>query len=306
MNNRKLNLNRMLIFATVAETGSFTRAAEQIGLSKSMVSQHISQLEEALGVKLLTRNTRNLAITETGSRFLSGCRRVLDAAEDTVREIEATQATPVGRLRVTAPSDFSGGFLIPAISRFRKVEPAVSIELIVEDAKLDLLSAKIDLGIRVGWLEKDDYCAVELGSFDEVLCASTAYVGERGQPRTPADLADHDWVQIAQSSFRSTISLTRPSGQVTRVTVNPVVESNAVTAVGEFVRRGMGIGRLPEYLVRPMLHSGELVRILPEYGLRRGGVFAIYPYQKFMPKRLRVFIDFLKCAVVGNPVHDSI
>ena len=292
----------MLIFAAVAETGSFTLAAEKIGLSKSMVSQHISRLEEGLGVKLMNRSTRNLALTEAGSRFLAGCGRVLDAAQETIREMEAAQVDLTGRLRVTAPSDFSSRFLIPVISRFRETEPSVSIKLIVDDAKLDLIAERFDLAVRVGWLENDDYCALRLTSFDEALCAAPAYLAERGVPERPGDLAQHDWVGIAQPSFRPVICLTHPSGRTERVKLNPVVESNAVTAVRDFLCLGAGIGRVPEYFVREMLDSGELMQLLPEYGLRPGGVFAVYPYQKFTPKRLRVFVDFLKSEVSGAGV----
>ena len=194
---KQFEANDLLIFARVADEGSFSRAAERLGLPKSTVSRRISLLEERLGERLMVRTTRRLRLTELGERLLEHARRVATEVEDVAVLVEHRKDAPVGRLRVAMPSDLAILLLADALAAFVAMHPAVSLELDLSARRVDLLGENVDLAVRIGTPPDDALLAARrVGVFPIGLYAAPSYLGERGDPGTPDDLARHDALRL--------------------------------------------------------------------------------------------------------------
>ncbi len=289
---------QMAVFAKVIEKGSFTAAADVLGMTKSMVSQHVSRLEKKIGVRLLNRTTRHLALTEEGMLFHEGCVRMIKEAEAVINRSLHVQTNPSGLLRVTAPNG-PASTLVPLIAKFREINPLVEIDLLLEDTKLNLVEHQIDVAIQYGWLKDSSMYATLLGQFRQVVCCSTNYLKKHEIPQTPEDLVNHQWViyNILQSPGRWTFR--HRLGQQITITVQGSITTNTLEALNLFVSEGMGFGVFPDFNVAQQLKENKLVKVLPDYHLPEGGIYAIYPSKQQLPRKVRAFIDFLKKEVSG-------
>ncbi|MFN4277343.1 MAG: LysR family transcriptional regulator [Ferrovibrio sp.] len=291
-----VNLNRLAVFAAVVETGAFTAAARQLGLTKAMVSQHVARLEAELGTTLLIRTTRKVTPTEAGQAFHADCQRILAETEAALSRLRVSRDAVAGRLRITSGADNATALLAPALASFMQRHPALTVYLIVNDQIVDLVGERFDLAIRAGWLRDSRLRAVRLGGFRQVAVASPDYLRRHGTPQNPGDLAAHRWVTLtylpAAQALKFTPRQGRGRAQIARVTT--ALQTNNTAAMRSFVRSGGGIAVFPDTMVREDLAKGQLVELLPGYAMPEGGIFAVYPAMRHVPPKTRLFIDFLK------------
>jgi DNA-binding transcriptional LysR family regulator len=288
-----VNLNRLAAFAAVVETGSFTAAAERLGLTKAMVSLHVSRLEKELGIALLTRTTRKVAPTEAGAAFHADCGPVLQEMEAAIARVGGQSEEPAGTLRLTAPEDYGSALVVPALSAFMRLHPKVRVEFLATDEVVDLVGGRHDLGIRVGWLRESSLRATRLGGFRQFVVASPAYLKAARAPRHPRDLPGLSWAGL--STLRSAWTWHFASrGRTQTVRITPAVTTNSAGTLRAFLREGAGVGILPDYMLAGDLAAGRLVRLLPGWNLPEGGVHAVYPNVRYTSAKVRAFVDFLR------------
>jgi LysR family transcriptional regulator, transcriptional activator for aaeXAB operon len=288
-------LHRMAVFVTVIQHGSFSRAAAALGLGKSVVSQHVALLEKGLGVKLINRSTRSLALTEAGREFYNRCRQMMDVAEGAMAEIDAQKLSPAGTIRMTASYNVGVSFLIARLSEFREKYPDIDIDLWLDDAIVNLIEEGFDLALRVGPLADTRLHAVTLARCRMVLCASPAYLARHKAPEHPADLMHHPWVSITQLPHPERVILVNRSGQRQALRLRSAVKTNTGIAARSFILESVGIGLLPDYAVTSELAAGGLVELLPDWREATDRpISAIFPTREHMPLKVRLLVDLLK------------
>ncbi|MEW9898174.1 LysR family transcriptional regulator [Chitinivorax sp. PXF-14] len=294
-----VNLNRLAVFAAVAETGSFTAAADRLDLTKAMVSQHVARLEAELGATLLTRTTRRVTLTENGAAFYADCVRILQEAEAAFERVGHAQQQLRGTLRLTATADFGVQVVGPALAAFVNAHPGLKADFTVSDEVVDLIGERFDLAIRGGMLADSGLYATRLGHFAQVVVATPAYLARYGMPRQPADLAAHRWIALSLLRTPLTWAFAGADGTEQTVRVNAISQANSPTAVRAFVLADTGISVLPDYLVQRDLAEGRLVRLLAGYALPDAGLHAVYPMPN-PPAKVRAFIDFLRGRMAAD------
>jgi DNA-binding transcriptional LysR family regulator len=298
--------NDLLIFARVADAGSFSRAAERMGLPKSTVSRRIAQLEERLGERLMLRTTRRLTLTEFGNQLLEHARQV--AAEvDAVKALcEHHQARPSGRLRVSMPSDFANLLLTEMLAAFVALHPGVALELDLSPRRVDLLGENFDLALRMGVLPDDTLLAARrIAVFPSGLYAAPSYLAERGDPAAPDDLAQHDALRLLQGNG-DVASWTLMRGKERWEGVPPGrTTANSPELLIRLALAGVGITAAPDYFAAPSVRQGALRRVLPEWCLPSATASAVFPGRRLMPAKTRAFIDMLATALAGAHGPDT-
>ncbi|MGE5182773.1 MAG: LysR substrate-binding domain-containing protein [Acidobacteriota bacterium] len=295
-----MDLNDIVVFTKVVETKSFTGAADVLGLPKSTVSRKLAQLEERLGVRLVQRTTRKLALTEIGEAYYERCSRIvadLAAAEQLVTDM---QATPRGRLRVSTSVDFATHYVGSIIADFLAEHPDVNIELEANDRLVDLIEDGFDVAIRFGTLPESTLIARRLCSVGLGLVAAPSYIARRGTPKTIEELDEHDRVLFAPSSRNP--SWTLVSGDATYEFGRPSrFASNNYGAVRDVALAGGGIALMSDFMLADDLASGALVRVLAEWSTRPAEIHAVYPARQNLPPRLTLFLDHLAKALNPPP-----
>lgn len=295
-----MDLNDIVVFTKVVETKSFTGAADQLGLPKSTVSRKLAQLEERLGVRLVQRTTRKLALTDIGQAYYERCSRIvadLAAAEQLVTDM---QATPRGRLRVTAPIDLSSRYLGTIIAEFVGQHGDINVELDATDRVVDLIEEGFDVAIRFGQLAESTLIARKLCTLDAGLCASPDYLAKHGTPKSIEDLDEHDRVLFLPSPRVQ--GWTMLHGDQTYELGRPArFMSNNVGAVRDAVLAGGGISALSDFVVACDIAEGRLVSVLPEWRGRMVDCHAVYPARQNLPPRLGLFLDHLMKAFNPPP-----
>ena len=293
-----VNLNRLAAFAAVVESGSFTSAAEKLGLTKAMVSQHVSRLEKELGIGLLARTTRKVTPTETGAAFYADCALVLQGLEAAIARVGGGSEVPGGTLRLTAPEDYGSAVVVPALAGFMHRFPEVKVEFVATDQVVDLVAGRFDLAIRTGWLRDSSLRAAKLGGFDQVVAAAPAYLKQFGTLRRPEDLAKHRWIALTLLRSALTWTFSAKDGRTQTVRVSSAVSTNSTASLRAFMREGVGISILPQYMLNTDIRAGRLVRLLAGWSLPQGGVHAVYPNARYTSAKVRAFVDFLRAYLV--------
>ena len=290
--------NDLLIFASVAELGSFSRAAERLGLPKSTVSRRLAALEQRLGERLLLRTTRRQSLTEFGLQLLEHARQVVLEVEAVSALSERRQATPSGRLRVSMPSDFANLLLADTLAAFIALYPAIQLELDVSPRRVDLLGEGFDVVLRIGNLPDDASLAARiLAVFSFGLYASPNYLAEHGEPVDPDDLARHAAIRMLQANGEPA-PWTLAQGEQRWQGIPPGrASANAPELLIRLACAGAGIAAVPDYFAAPDVRRGALRRVLPGWCLPSTTAWAVFPERKLMPVKTRVFIDMLQTAM---------
>ncbi|WP_160000394.1 LysR family transcriptional regulator [Roseomonas sp. 18066] len=288
-----MNLNRLAYFAAVADTGSFTRAAERLRISKAVVSQQVAELEREIGTTLLVRTTRRVQLTEAGRMFHARCSLILREAEDAFGELAQVTAEPTGTLRITAPNDYGIVALVPVVTEFSARYPKCRVELVLHDQTLDLLTGEIDLAIRVGWLEDSSLQARRIGSFRQVLVGGLALAERIAAMRQPEDLASLPFVANMALKEPLLWQFSRSEQDRRTVRMQASIAIDTTPAVLAAVRIGGGLSVLPDFLVRDLLAAGHLLQVLPAWQLPAGGIHAVYPAARFRPAKVTAFLSML-------------
>lgn len=292
-----LNLNRLSYFAAVVDTGSFTRAAERLGITKAVVSQQVAQLEQDLQTSLLLRTTRRVQPTDAGRMLHARCVLILREAEEAVDELALAVAEPTGVLRITAPNDYGTTAVVPVVTAFTARYPSCQVELTLGDATQDLADGRIDLAIRVGWLPDSSLLARRIGTFRQLLVADQGLFDLTAAVQGPEDLVALPF--IANLALRDPLSWTFSQGESARQTVRPSARIAIDTTPGVLaaVLAGGGLSVLPDYLVARDVAAGRLHHVLPRWELPSGGIYTVVPAARFRPRKVAAFVDMLLAAI---------
>jgi len=285
-------LTGMRTYAAVVETGSFTQAAERLGISKALTSKYVGQLEEHLGVRLLNRTTRKLNVTEAGQAYYQRCRQLLDDLDELEAAIRQQQASPQGRLRIAAPTTFGEGFLTRIVAEYLKRQPGVSVELVLADRFVNIVEEGFDLAVRIGSLADSSLIARRLAPMQVVPCATPGYLETAGWPHHPRELAQHNCV-IDTNIEQPEQWLFQEDGKKLRVSIDGRFRVNSAQAVREMLLAGEGIGLCPRYVVEADLQAGKLVLLLTNYLATEYGIYAVYSHSRHLAAKVRTFVDFL-------------
>lgn len=301
-------LRSLAVFAQVAELGSFRAAARALSLSPSVVSHHLSELERRLGLPLLYRSTRRLALTPDGEKLVLSAREMVDAAARGLDAVSGRSESPTGTMRLTAPAFLAETTLCRELAAFAGAYPNVHLVVSFSEAPRDLLRDGFDLALRIGRLEGSTHKTRKLADMRRLLVCSPGYLRTRQPPRTPRDLATWDYIQL--SSRPPQITLARP-GKKKPVVVGftPKVAIDSAAAMREFVLAGAGIATLPEVMVRSDIACGRLVELLADWQTPLLGVYAVWPsnaQRAGLTLRLVEFMAPRVAALFGAPPRDSI
>lgn len=295
MTDRWLEVN---VFTRVAESGSFSRAAQELGLSQPSTSRIVTGLETRLGVKLLLRTTRNIALTEAGAAFLERARQAsadLEEAEDAVRGIDSLRGT----IRLAVPVMYGARAVIPALNDFIERYPELRIEITMRDERQNLIAAGVDMAIRMGTLEDSTFGARQIASVPRMLVASPAYLARKGMPESPEELAFHDAILHEQSfSEKSTLKLFR-DGITEVVTLRGRVRIDSAPGILAAATAGLGIANVTTVMSARERHDGSLIQLLPDYDLEPLKVFAVFPSGPKPSAKVRAVTAHL-IAELGN------
>lgn len=291
------NLKRLIYFASVVETGSFTAAAERLGITKAVVSQQVARLEREFRTSLLVRTTRKVQPTRTGQVFYQRCALILRDAESAFDELAEASTAPSGTLRLTAPFDYGINVIVPAIAAFTKQYPACKVDAVLSDQTLDMSSSGIELAIRVGWLADTTLQARRIGAFHQLLVASPSLARQIARVSRPKDLEPLPFV--ANTALREPCKWTFALGTKERqvVTLRASIFLDATLGVREAVCQGAGLGVMPDFVVAEDLAKRRLVQVLPQWQLPSGGIHAVFPPAQFRPAKVRAFVDLLASRV---------
>ena len=289
-----VSLDRFDTFKAVVEAGSLTAAADTLGQTRAVVSFNLKRLEEELGVTLLTRNTRQLALTDAGERFYRRCLRTLDEARLAIEEARSEHAQLKGTLRITTTVEFALAQVVPALEVFRQQQPQLNIHLSTSSTHADLISERFDLAIRLGRMHDSSLRAVQLSTF-EVFAVAAPPLVERFAPA--ATLAMLESMPTLGHGRVPEMPVTDPAG--TEHVYQPKPGTTAIVADNSATLRalaltGQGVAILPQWLIQDDLEAGRLVRLLADYRFAQQGVYALYPDTRHLPLKVRAFIDFMK------------
>ncbi|KAG8153837.1 LysR family transcriptional regulator [Burkholderia catarinensis] len=288
-------LQNMRAFVRVVEAGSFTAAAQSLNMTTSAVSRAVSDLEEHLRARLMNRSTRRLALTTAGERYLQRCQQILVDIACAEEDVSEAHESPKGVLKMQSFASIGQHYILPAISRYRKLYSDVAVELTLSQQIPDLFDGSSDVAVvAVSALPDSDILAYRLGSTYNVLCASPEYVAEHGMPERPEDLDKHECLILDSPTFAAHEWLLEGPNGAERRTINGPVQVNIAESLAVAIREGMGIGMLPVYAAVDGLSDGSLFRVLPNYLLQKKDIYALYPSRKFVDARTRTWVDFLR------------
>ncbi|NHF64228.1 LysR family transcriptional regulator [Xanthomonas hortorum] len=287
------NLRRLAYFVAVVETGSFTAAAERLGITKAVVSQQVARLERECRTSLLVRTTRKVRTTELGQAFYKRCAAILRDTDDAFDALTDTAAEPSGLLRLTAPLDYGVRVVVPAIAAFTRRYPACKVDAILSDQTLDLMTANIELAIRVGWLAESSLQARKIGAFRQLLVAPSTMTAQLAGLTAPQDIATLPFIANTALRDHQRWHFAHATHAPQSVDVQPGIFFDATLAVREAVCQGAGISVLPDYVVADDLAAGRLLHVLPQWQLPSGGIHAVFPATRFRPAKVRAFVDVL-------------
>ncbi len=292
-----MNLNRLSYFAAVVDTGSFTRAAERLGITKAVVSQQVAQLEQDLQTSLLVRTTRRVQPTDAGRMLHARCVLILREAEEAVDELALAVAQPTGMLRITAPNDYGTTTVVPVVTAFTARYPSCQVELTLGDATQDLADGRIDVAIRVGWLPDSSLLARRIGTFRQLLVAGHGLTDRIAAVHGPEDLAALPF--IANLALRDPLAWTfvRGDSEQQAVRLRAAIAIDTTPGVMAAVLGGGGLSVLPDYLVASDLAAARLHHVLPHWELPSGGIYTVVPATRFRPRKVTAFVDMLLAAI---------
>jgi DNA-binding transcriptional LysR family regulator len=292
--------NDLLLFAHVVDDGSFTQAAQRLGVPKSTLSRRLAALEAQLGERLLLRTTRKLAVTDFGRSVLDHARQVSAEVEATASLAQHRQIQPSGRLRVSMPSDFASLVLGTLLGEFIEKYPAIALEVDLSPRRVDLIAENFDVALRMGELQGDATLAARrLAVFSQSLFASPAYLARRGVPPEPEALMEHDALHLLTRDG-APIPWKLCRGEQRWEGIPPArATANSPELLQRLARAGAGIAVLSDHFVEPYVRANELTPVLHDWSLPTVTAWAVFPGRRLMPARTRVFLDALEAKFSG-------
>jgi len=286
-------LTEMEAFATVVDQGGFTDAAKRMGISKSAVSKHVSSLETRLGARLLNRTTRRVNPTEIGLAYYDRARRVLNDAGEADALVTSMQSDPSGLLRVSVATDFGVNHLSPILGDFLSEFPDITVNMVLNNRFVELISEGFDLAVRMGELEDSSLRARKLAETEKRMIAAPSYFEKYGRPEKIDDLNEHKLLHYSNQSAGNVWKLTAPSGERRQVRTAGWLSVNDGQSLLNAAISGLGIAYLPSFLYADAMEQGLVVDAMPELPVETQNIYAVYPPGKFTQPKVRAFIDFL-------------
>jgi DNA-binding transcriptional LysR family regulator len=293
----------MTVFVEVARAGSFSAAAHKLNMSTTAVSRHVADLERMLGVTLLRRTTRHVSPTEVGARYLPRAEAILGEIEQLNAEISASDPTPRGKLKITAPPAVGNEVIAPLVVDFVEAYPEIELEIDLTERLVDLVAEGFDAAIRGAPLESSSMIAHRIVEMRYLICASPSYLERRGVPKRPEDIGQHDCIHWRPGAESGAWNLVKDGARVSVPIRGRLLMSN-FSAQRQAALRGLGLAILPVLTVRDDLEAGRLVPVLPDYEAYHGILSLVRPPTPFEPPKLRVFIDFITAALRERARYD--
>jgi len=285
-----MDLNELLVFTRVVQTGSFTGAAKLLGMPKSSVSRKVSELEDRVGARLLQRTTRKLGLTDAGRIYFARSARIVAEIEETEQAVGQTQAEPRGLLRVTAPLSFT--VLGPIVADYLRRYPEVQVDLVCTDRRVDLVEEGFDMAVRAGPLDDSSLVARRIGEGKRVLVASPAYLKRHGTPKVPADLEQHVCIVFGAGASPNVWKL-RSAEESVEVEVVPRFTVNDPDIVVDVARAGVGIAAAPAFTFAEDFDAGKLREVLATWSLPSAPLHVLYPTTRHLSPKVSVFADLV-------------
>ncbi len=288
------------LFIRVVETGSFSKAAEELGIAQPTATKAVASIEQRLGARLLHRSTRGITPTEVGALYYDRCKRISREIEDAENVAALLQGGLSGQVRVSTSLAFGRRVMVPLMLRYMKSHPGLSVDLSFDDRYVNLVEQGFDLAIRMGRLSDSALGARHLGSNPWVMVAAPSYLEQHAAPRVPADLAAHACVVYSSVQGDARWNLTASDGEQMSMPVTGPLRSNNLSAVLAAARAGMGLAVLPWYVARESVADASLATVLTDHMLPAQDMHAVYPSPKLVPAKVTSLIAFLQAALAGE------
>lgn len=298
----------MSTFVQVVQSGSFAAAAEELRVSKPLVSKHITTLERRLGVQLLNRTTRRINLTEIGQEYLERCKQILSATERAEQGILRLQAEPRGHMRITALHSIGVLFLASAIADFAARFPQIKTTLVLSEYLSygkEIIDGGFDLAVHLGALPDSRIVARKICNVPRYVCASRAYIDKHGMPSVPMDLIEHNCL-VHLSQTPDDIWHFKGPAHGSAIKVRGSITANSVLALRAAALRGSGVALLPAFCIEQDIARGDLVQVLREHPAVEGPLCVLYPHNRLVPKKVRIFIDFFVGWLTPPPWNNSL
>lgn len=287
-----MDLNAALILVRIVDKGSFTAAAQELGMTKAMVSRRIAELEQRLGGRLLYRSTRQLTLTEEGEKYYRHCSKAVEALTEAELMLSASQQEVTGTLKMAVPIETGQLVVGRLVAKFLQAYPGLQVELELTNRVVDPISEGLDAVVRIGDMSDSNLAARRLWSTGRLLCASPAYLARSPVIKRPEDLANHERVTVS-SGFLASHWCFELDGKEVLVDPPSRFRVNNITCAREAAKAGLGLASIPAMLCQEELASGELVAVLPEWQQPKVSIYLLFPERQLMPRKLRAFIDFM-------------
>jgi DNA-binding transcriptional LysR family regulator len=295
---KKASLAEMSAFVAIAERASFARAAKQLGVSRSSLSESLRALEERLGVRLINRTTRSVAVSEAGERLLAQLRPLLDNFDAALESVNAFRDSPAGLLRITVPRPAARTIIEPVLSRFLRTYPAITLEVVIDSALTDIVRDRFDAGIRPGHRVEQDMIALRIGEDARLtVVASPDYLRRHGTPKEPGDLSAHNCTRLRLASNAPNRWFFEKRGKSIEVDVTGSLIAGDSGLAVRAALDGVALARVPLHAVEAHLATKTLVAVLEEWRPRSVGFYLYYPSRRQMPAALQALISTLKAEI---------
>ncbi|MEE9379963.1 MAG: LysR family transcriptional regulator [Hyphomonadaceae bacterium] len=289
----KPNLNRLTYFVAIVNEGSITAAAKRLRISKAVASKQLILLEEELNATLIIRNSRNQILTSTGQALYTSASNALRIAQDALKLVRAGSQLPTGTLRIGATPDFGSTVITQVASAVSAKYPELLIELSLSEKRVDVVQSGLDVSFRVGWLRDSTNIARKLLDMQQYLVCSPDLLTRHPVPTSPKNLAQLPFVENRALTASRIIQLQSKKGVRVDTEVTPNVSVDMTLASKMAALSGGGVSVLPDFLVNAEINEGSLVRLLPGWELKTGGVYAVYPPTSFRSAATKAFIEML-------------
>ena len=289
--------NSIVLFVKTIESGSFSAVGRQLHMAPSSISRQINALEQELGIRLLQRSTRSINLTEAGEIYYEKVNKVLTDLEEAKLAISQLQTTPKGALRINVAIPLGEKILAPLIPEFLKKYPDLKIDLMLEDRAIDLIEEGVDLTVRIDRLSDSSLIARKLAENTFIICGSAEYFTQHALPTTPDELREHNCI-VNKNMHNSHSWHFKKGNAETTLSVTGNFQANTGGALYSAMLNGLGLAMLPTWYVGEELKKGNLIRVLDAYQvspptMTDSAIYALYPASKYLPPKVRVFIDYL-------------
>lgn len=298
------SLTDIAVFAQVVDSGSFTAAAERLSLSKSVISKYVTRLEKRLGARLLNRTTRRLSLTEAGRVFYERSQRGLREIEEAESEVSRLQGEPRGVLRINTPMSFGVLHIAPIIPEFTRRYPELSVDMNLDDRKVDVIQEGFDVSVRISELPDSSLVARRLGPCRHAIVASPEYLARHGTPRAPQQLQDHNIITYRYQESGQEWHFRAPGDKPVSVPVSGSIQMNNSLALREALLNGAGITRAPTFVVGKDIKEGRLRPLLTNFETLEVSIYLVFAQRQYLSPKVRAFVDFMAERFAEDPYWD--